>query len=39
MVTVPAGMEEGKRLRLKGLGKRDAEGNRGDLFLEVEIID
>ena len=39
MVTVPPGVEEGKRLRLKGLGKRDAEGNRGDLFLEVEIID
>ena len=39
MVTVPPGVEEGKRLRLEGLGKRDAEGNRGDLFLEVRIVD
>jgi membrane associated rhomboid family serine protease len=39
MVTVPPGIEGGKRLRLKGLGKGDAEGNRGDLFLEVRIID
>lgn len=37
LVTVPPGMEEGKMLRLAGLGKRDEEGNRGDLFLEVRI--
>jgi hypothetical protein len=24
-------------LRLKGLGKKDIDGNRGDLFLEVQI--
>lgn len=39
MVTIPPGVEEGKRLRLNGLGKKDAEGNRGDLFLEIRMID
>ncbi len=37
MVTVPPGVEEGTRLRLKGLGQRDDEGKRGDLFLEIRI--
>ena len=37
MVTVPPNIEEGTRLRLKGLGKKDIDGNRGDLFLEVQI--
>jgi hypothetical protein len=39
LVTIPPGMHEGTRLRLKGLGQRDREGNRGDLFLEVHLID
>jgi hypothetical protein len=39
MVTVPPGVEGGTRLRLKGLGQRDDDGNRGDLFLEVRIAD
>ncbi len=39
MVTIPPGVEEGTRLRLKGLGKKDTNGNRGDLFLEVQVID
>jgi membrane associated rhomboid family serine protease len=38
-VTIPAGVDEGTRLRLKGLGRRDQEGNPGDLFLEVRILD
>ncbi len=38
-VTIPPGAHEGTRLRLKGLGQRDREGNRGDLFLEVRILD
>ena len=38
-VTIPSGVQEGTRLRLKGLGRRDPEGNRGDLFLEVRILD
>jgi len=37
-VTIPPGMEKSQRLRLKGLGKKDAEGNRGDLYLEVRIM-
>jgi len=37
-VTIPPGVQEGTRLRLKGLGQRDREGNQGDLFLEVEIL-
>jgi DnaJ-class molecular chaperone len=39
MVTIPPGVRDGTRLRLKGLGKKDIEGNRGDLFLEVEVLD
>jgi hypothetical protein len=39
MVTIPPGVKEGTRLRLKGLAKRDIDGNRGDLFLEVQITD
>jgi len=38
-VTIPPGVHEGTRLRLKGLGQRDTEGNRGDLFLEVRVLD
>jgi membrane associated rhomboid family serine protease len=38
-VTIPPGVHEGTRLRLNGLGQRDREGNRGDLFLEVRILD
>lgn len=37
MVTIPPGVEEGTRLRLRGLGQKDSEGNRGDLFLEIRI--
>ncbi len=39
MVTIPPGVDEGTRLRLKGLGKRDSDGHRGDLFLKVQIAD
>jgi len=38
-VTIPPGVHEGTRLRLKGLGQRNKEGNPGDLFLEVRILD
>jgi membrane associated rhomboid family serine protease len=37
MVTIPPQVEEGTRLRLKGLGKKDIDGNQGNLFLEVRI--
>lgn len=36
-VTVPPGMREGGKLRLKGLGKITRTGERGDLFLRVEV--
>jgi membrane associated rhomboid family serine protease len=37
MVTIPPDVKDGTRLRLKGLGQKDAEGNRGDLFLEIRM--
>jgi membrane associated rhomboid family serine protease len=39
MVTIPPRVEEGTRLRLRDLGQKDTDGNQGDLFLEVQIID
>lgn len=39
LVTIPPEVREGTRLRLRGLGRRDREGDRGDLFLEVRILD
>jgi hypothetical protein len=39
MVTIPPGVEEGTRLRLKGLGKQGEDGTRGDFFLDVHLID
>ena len=36
-VTVPAGVQAGSKLRLKGLGKITPDGHRGDLFLKVAI--
>jgi membrane associated rhomboid family serine protease len=39
MVTIPPGVEEGTRLRLKGLGKQGENGTRGDFLLDVHLID
>jgi membrane associated rhomboid family serine protease len=36
-VAVPAGIQEGRTLRLKGLGKRVTAGQPGDLYLKVQI--
>jgi len=36
-VSVPAGVQEGSKLRLKGLGKTTPDGLRGDLYLKVAI--
>jgi membrane associated rhomboid family serine protease len=36
-VTVPPGVKEGSKLRLKGLGKTISDGQRGDLYLKVMI--
>ena len=38
-VQVPAGMQDGSKLRLKGLGKQVSADQRGDLFLKVLIRD
>ena len=37
-VTVPPGMSHGAKLRLKGLGKARSDGTRGDLYLEIALI-
>ena len=37
-VTVPAGVNQGTRLRLQGLGKSAPDGRTGDLFLKVNIV-
>ena len=37
-VTIPSDVREGTRLRLKGLGRVDRDGHRGDLFLEVRFL-
>ncbi len=39
MVTIPPGVAEGTRLRLRGLGKRGEGEDRGDLFLDIHLID
>lgn len=38
-VKLPKGIEEGKKVRLKGEGKTDAYGNKGDLYLVVHFKD
>ena len=37
LVTVPAGIQAGKSLRLKGLGQVTPEGLQGDLYLKIEL--
>ena len=37
-VKVQPGMNEGTRLRLKGLGKPTVDGGRGDLYLRIRIL-
>jgi len=36
-VAVPAGIQDGHKLRLRGLGKQYKTGERGDLYLKVQI--
>ena len=36
-VAVPAGIQDGHKLRLRGLGKHYQAGERGDLYLKVQI--
>jgi curved DNA-binding protein len=37
-VRIPAGSKSGNRLRVKGKGMPSPSGNRGDLYLKVELI-
>jgi DnaJ-class molecular chaperone len=39
LVTIPSGVRSGSRLRLRGKGRRSAEGGVGDLYLAVEVGD
>ena len=36
-VRIPAGMDDGEQLRLKGKGHTGADGTTGDLFLKIKI--
>ena len=36
-VKIPAGIEEGKKIRLRGRGMAGADGKKGDLLIEVHI--
>ncbi|MFO8111818.1 MAG: rhomboid family intramembrane serine protease [Desulfosalsimonadaceae bacterium] len=36
-VKIPAGIADGSVLRLRGLGRKNSQGERGDLYLEVRI--
>ena len=38
-VRLPKGFKEGQKVRLKGEGKTDARGNKGDLFLVIKLKD
>jgi len=38
-VKIPAGIEDGKRLKLKGKGKPGPGGRKGDLYLKIKIQD
>lgn len=38
-VKLPAEVQEGQKIRLKGEGKSDAYGNKGDLYLKIAIKD
>src|SRR5262249_814113 len=37
-MTIPAGVETGQRLRLRGQGLRKREGGRGDQFVKIKMV-
>ncbi len=39
LVTVPAGVHDGTKLRLRGKGASGPQGSRGDVYLAVEVTD
>lgn len=38
-IKIPPGIEEGKKLKLKGKGGSKGQSSRGDLFLKIRIVD
>jgi hypothetical protein len=38
LVTLPPGLAEGARLRLRGKGRRGRDGRAGDVYLAVEVV-
>ena len=38
-VSLPAGVKEGQKIRLKGEGKADSRGRKGDLYFKIQIKD
>jgi hypothetical protein len=39
VVTIPAGIDDGMRLRLRGMGRKSPSGETGDLYLTIRIED
>jgi membrane associated rhomboid family serine protease len=39
VLTIPPGVSQGSKLRLKGMGRELANGDKGDLYLKVQITD
>jgi len=39
MLTIPPGVSQGSKLKLKGMGRELVDGERGDLYLKVQITD
>lgn len=37
-IKIPAGIQAGKSIRLRGKGYVDKKGNRGDLFIKIQIV-
>ncbi|NIS69996.1 MAG: J domain-containing protein, partial [Proteobacteria bacterium] len=37
VLTIPAGIRDGTRLRLRGMGRRSSTGEVGDLYLNIKI--
>jgi len=36
-IKIPAGIESGKKLRLRGCGRKSPKGNKGDLYLNIAV--
>ena len=36
-ITIPAGIADGQKIRLRGYGARNSDGSRGDLYITIEV--